>query len=334
MPTLLQRPGSPYWYVRVQRNGREFWRSTRETGKARAEARALKLLQAIQDQAYGGALPAPDPWVGVWWTGYWEARTGSVARSAASKGAYVEAHLGKWRLRQLRPSHFTAYVAARRAAGAADSTISLEGRLLRLCLRAAQAEGLLERDPTRGVQWPTIGIRARVLTAEEEDALCAAAPPWLARWITVSLGTGLRGAELHGLTVPAIAWDTPSLAVLGKGQKRREVPLWPSARRALLAQVGERTAGRVWPSASSPTQAVTSTNHAIRRAWRRAGCAGPSPTTHTFRHTFATRFLQQGGDIYLLSKLLGHASVTVTERVYAHLLAADLLRRALRVQMP
>jgi hypothetical protein len=113
--TLSKRPASPYWQVRVQRNGREFWRSTRETHRGRAEARAVQILQAIQDEAYGAAVPAADLWMTDWWTRYWATRTGSVARSAAGKSAYVEALLGKWRLRQLMPAQFTGYIAARRA---------------------------------------------------------------------------------------------------------------------------------------------------------------------------------------------------------------------------
>jgi len=48
----------------------------------------------------------------------------------------------------------------------------------------------------------------------------------------------------------------------------------------------------------------------------------PSITPNTLRHTFGTRWLQAGGDIYKLSKILGHSSVAVTEAHYAHLAAS------------
>lgn len=336
MPTLLKRPGSPYWYVRVQRNGREFWRSTREAGRARAEARALKLLTEIQDQAYGVAMPPRDLWTSDWWSQYWDARTGAVAASAATKRAYVERLLGPYRLRQLRPSHFAAYVAARRADGAAPATIALEGRLLKQVLGAAVEEGLLERNVAKAktIQWPKAGTRSRVLSPEEEAALLAElGPPW-PEALVVALGTGLRGAELAGLTAAQVLWEVPAIRLTGKGGKRREVPVFPAAQAALQRAAAGRPTGRLWPVSESPTQQVTTFNHALRRAWRRAGGVGPSPTTHVFRHTFATRFLQRGGDIYILSKILGHASVAITERVYAHLLAGEITARALAVQMP
>ena len=58
---------------------------------------------------------------------------------------------------------------------------------------------------------------------------------------------------------------------------------------------------------------------ATRSAGRRLGaCEGAALTPHVLRHTFGTRWLQAGGDIYKLSKILGHSSVAVTEQHYAH----------------
>ena len=52
------------------------------------------------------------------------------------------------------------------------------------------------------------------------------------------------------------------------------------------------------------------------------------------RHTFGTRWLQAGGDIFKLSKILGHASVAVTEEHYAHLLKEDLVAASRQVRIP
>ena len=46
--------------------------------------------------------------------------------------------------------------------------------------------------------------------------------------------------------------------------------------------------------------------------------AGVEHTSHDLRHTYAATFLEAGGDIRLLSKALGHSSITVTEKYYAH----------------
>ena len=60
----------------------------------------------------------------------------------------------------------------------------------------------------------------------------------------------------------------------------------------------------------------------------------PSLTPHVLRHTFGTRWLQAGGDIYKLSKILGHSSVAVTEAHYAHLLKEDLVAASRQVKIP
>ena len=57
-------------------------------------------------------------------------------------------------------------------------------------------------------------------------------------------------------------------------------------------------------------------------------------TPHVLRHTFGTRWLQAGGDIFKLSKVLGHSSVAVTEAHYAHLLTEDLVAASQQVKIP
>ena len=63
-------------------------------------------------------------------------------------------------------------------------------------------------------------------------------------------------------------------------------------------------------------------------------CQRPAQTPHVLRHTFGTRWLQAGGDIYKLSKILGHSSVAVTEAHYAHLLKEDLVAASQQVKIP
>jgi integrase len=54
----------------------------------------------------------------------------------------------------------------------------------------------------------------------------------------------------------------------------------------------------------------------------------PHISPHVLRHSFGWRWLKGGGDIYTLSKILGHSSVAVTEKHYAHLLKEDLRAKA------
>jgi integrase len=134
--------------------------------------------------------------------------------------------------------------------------------------------------------------------------------------------------------------------VTGKGMnnepKVREVPLRDDALVGLLKrQIAENSVPRdtywhpdrkdqLWPQTQDRMRQI------ITRACRDAGVDYFGP--HTLRHTFATRYLQSGGDIYTLSKILGHSSVKITEKVYAHLITADLLKlsreRNVQLQLP
>ena len=74
--------------------------------------------------------------------------------------------------------------------------------------------------------------------------------------------------------------------------------------------------GRLWGQNPQRLREVLAT------AAKRARTHHLSP--HDLRHTFGHRWLAAGGDIYTLSKLLGHSSVNVTEQHYAHLLKEDV----------
>ena len=100
---------------------------------------------------------------------------------------------------------------------------------------------------------------------------------------------------------------------LTKSGRRREVPMRQAVYDVLARRPGER-AGRVWP------------DHSIRTAWETAVERAKLDDWHFHdcRHHFASWFIMRGGNLLALSKILGHAKVSMTEK-YAHL-APDHLR--------
>ena len=102
------------------------------------------------------------------------------------------------------------------------------------------------------------------------------------------------------------------------------MPMQPDARAALEEQLDEE--GKVW------TQNPQRLREVLAEGTTRARI--PHLTPHALRHTFSTRWLQAGGDIYKLSKILGHASVAVTEAHYAHLLKEDLIAPSRHAKLP
>ena len=101
------------------------------------------------------------------------------------------------------------------------------------------------------------------------------------------------------------------------------MPMQPDARDALEEQLDAE--GKLWTQNPQRLREVLAEGTARART--------PLLSPHALRHTFGTRWLQAGGDIYKLSRILGHSSVAVTEAHYAHLLKDDLVAASQQVKI-
>jgi len=134
------------------------------------------------------------------------------------------------------------------------------------------------------------------------------------------LDTGVRAAELCGITVGDIDLVDNTVMVMGKGRKERIVPFGRKTRRAIIAYA---KADR--PNADHDEAAFLSTlgnklnpdslRSLMRRLKRRSRIQRLHP--HLMRHTFASKFLLNGGDALMLKHLLGHTTLAMTDR-YVH----------------
>ena len=142
------------------------------------------------------------------------------------------------------------------------------------------------------------------------------------------LDTGLRVSELARLRISDLNQETGDLKVdsFGAGRKSRgrHVYLANSSRRALWRYLKQRP--DVYPSdplfvtgRKKPMERGI-IRQMITRMGQRAGVARASP--HRFRHTFAIQFLRNGGNVFSLQRLLGHADLTMTQK-YLLLAAID-----------
>jgi site-specific recombinase XerD len=139
--------------------------------------------------------------------------------------------------------------------------------------------------------------------------------------------TGLRLSEVVSLRVGDVRPDG-TLHVVGKGAKERIVPLGTTARRALVRYLGTRARASATDPLFTGRQGALSqrgTQQAIARLGRRAG-VGTRCSPHTFRHTFARGYLVNGGDVFSLQQILGHATLDMVRR-YVTLSEADLVAR-------
>lgn len=136
--------------------------------------------------------------------------------------------------------------------------------------------------------------------------------------------SGLRVGELVGLDVDGIDLDLAVVRVMGKGRKERIVPLGSKAVSALksrsLFQVGfQRDNGEeralflnVWGKRLTSRSVARIVTKCARRC-----CLPNRVSPHSLRHTFATHLLEGGADLRGIQELLGHASLSTTQK-YTH----------------
>lgn len=179
-----------------------------------------------------------------------------------------------------------------------------------------------QKPPVEALDARELGRLLRTLDGDGwQDRRNVAAASLMAR-------AGLRVGEVVRLNVGELELSKRSgwVLVRGKGNKERRVPLSAEARRAIQSylEVRPETAGNpaLFINRAGARLTARSLQRLITEAARRAGIA-KTVTPHTLRHTFATRFLQQGGDLATLSALLGHRWVSTTTR-YLHPNAAQI----------
>jgi len=231
----------------------------------------------------------------------------------------------------LKPTDLRAFLAARRTAGlvaasnarAMSAIRSLLKRLQRLDLIAESPVGLV-RSPKlpKSVPKPLSEAQASHLMTMVETADSGA--PWvMARDLAVLLllyGWGLRIGEALSLT----GADRPlgsSLVVTGKGRKTRKLPVLPVVAEAVeaYAAICPHALGRAQPlfrgvRGGALDPAIVQKR---MRELRRAIGLPESATPHALRHSFATHLLAAGGDLRAIQDLLGHASLSTTQRYTA-----------------
>ncbi|MBU6316559.1 MAG: tyrosine-type recombinase/integrase [Acidobacteria bacterium] len=221
------------------------------------------------------------------------------------------------------------YMASLASAGAAKRTAARKASSLRRYFAHLRREGVVAADPTTSLRAPSgEGRLPRVLDhADVEVLLEGPAPEDEPAWrrtrddavLELLYGSGLRVAELCGLSVDSIDLGGAVVSVWGKGSKQRRVPLGEPAVDAVRAWMAVR-ADVLPPEAG----AVLFGNErgrplAPRDVRRILDRRSPSPThPHALRHTFATHLLDGGADLRAVQELLGHADVSTTQR-YTHI---------------
>jgi integrase/recombinase XerC len=243
-------------------------------------------------------------------------------------------------LTRVQSAHIRRWVAQMHSQGRSGRGIALILSGWRGFYRWLGKQGLVDSNPVQDVRAPkapkplpkALAVDDAVQLAEhfetDED-------PWLeardAAIVEMLYGCGLRVGELVGLDARAskdargwIDLDAAEAHVLGKGSKRRTVPMGRKAVEALAAWLEVRDPVGVMAHQPALFAGRNGTRLTAQSIWQRlkrrsllAGLATPVHP-HMLRHSFASHVLQSSGDLRAVQELLGHVNITTTQ-VYTRL---------------
>lgn len=251
----------------------------------------------------------------------------------------------------LRPNHLRAYLSYCLRYKLSKSTMQRRIAAIRAWLTFLERRGLVRNNPAKWIATPKLGIRLPRAPSEEDTVRLVETPapmeldraselPWVmardAAIMELLYGSGLRIGELCGLDHGRLNLELREVRVVGKGNKERIVPISQVSQVSLEHYLKHLTTlvgtlkpdhpvfiGQKWPERElrlNPRQVQRLLQH--RRRW----LSLPEKTTpHAMRHAFATHLLQAGADLRAIQEMLGHASLSTTQK-YTHLDRAGLAR--------
>ena len=215
------------------------------------------------------------------------------------------------------------------------ATINRKLSALRTFFLYLVREGIISVSPAASLSAPRIDrYLPSVLTVDEASALMAARPASdelsLRDRAIVELlySSGLRVSEAVGLNVGHLDFPQALVRVLGKGRKERIVPIGSKAQEALHDYLTQRgTAGEdeaLFLNHRGGRLTARSIERNLKQRLLDANI-NRHATPHALRHTFATHLLDAGADLRSIQELLGHASLSTTQK-YTQISVDHLLK--------
>ena len=331
-----KREDSPiYWASYTDPSGKRVRRSTGTTDKREAAAlEARWKLEAHEARQWGRE---PDREI--------EAVMLAFLKAKSDKRSHEDdlLHARRWRqllpgrtVQSLKPADIHGYIAARKETGVSNSTVNRELAFLAACIGWCNRElawnlpnpiqGRKLKEPEGRTRWLSLGEAEKLVDAASSNERA----PYLADFLTLALNTGMRRGEMLGLEWARVNLHAGTIRLEAqhtKAGKSRTVPVNDSARAALINRArfrAETCPDSPWVFANAAGARITCIKRSFATACRVAGIE--DFRIHDLRHTCAAWLVSAGVPLPEVRDLLGHSSVTMTER-YAHL-AQDNIRAA------
>ncbi len=207
------------------------------------------------------------------------------------------------------------------------SSLARKLSAVRAFFKYLHREGIVQGNPARLIATPkqdkrlpsvlTVDDALRLMNAPEGDAV----DDLRDRAVLETLySTGIRASELVGINFEDINRNDRLIRIRGKGRKERIVPVGRKALDAVdaySARKNDKDKGTSVFTGPSGKRLTARTVQRILGNYRKKLGLSQKTSPHTLRHSFATHLLESGADLRAIQELLGHASLSTTQR-YTH----------------
>ena len=229
-------------------------------------------------------------------------------------------YLGDYALSGITPKTINEYKVKRRNEGIRPATLNRELATMKRAFNLAirEWEWVKENPVARVSMEEENNKRDRWLTTEEEEKFLRVCPRWLRELAVFALNTGMRLGEIISLEWKGVDLFRKTVTIFkSKNKEPRTIPINETVFEMLKgkAKVKSIKTNLVFYTEVHTMYSLTNVDRAFRITTEKAKIENLK--FHDLRHTFATRLVQLGKDLYKVQRLLGHKTPAMTQR-YAH----------------
>lgn len=307
----LYRRGNNFWFSIQHEGGKRIHKSLKTNNKRLAEKRYSQILSEIVEGSFFESAKRKKITFEEMTAKYLKEHEKQRDRRTVK---YLKKYFSGYKLSQITSSVIAEYKASR-LKKVKPATVYQELALMRRMFNVAIREWeWLKDNPVSKISFSvgTTNARDRWLSDDEEESLMKAAtsPWWFRNFLVVALHTGMRRGEILNLLWKHVDLKRRIITVVkSKNGEKRTIPMSNTLYQILTNIQIRDISGRVFPLSG------WSVRQAFDKAIEKSGIK--NFRLHDCRHTFATRLVQNGVDLYKVKELLGHKTLAMTMR-YAH----------------
>ncbi|MBD3203705.1 tyrosine-type recombinase/integrase [Candidatus Woesearchaeota archaeon] len=320
--TRKTKQGKIRYYIEY--TGRDGRRKREVVRKAQTRSEAVLVLQKKAAESFDSEHSNPRPkeisfqeFSTLYLENYSKINKKSWKCDDYALNAHLIPYFGQFKLNDITPLLIERYRAERLETGVKKSSTNRELALLKKMFNLAIDWDYVRDNPVKKVKLfsEKDNLKERVLSQKEEIRLLEETADHLSPIVLTALNTGMRRNEILNLTWVHVQLKQRIIHVTKtKSGKNRVVPINDVVYEILKEKQKHSKSEYVFvnPETGKPFKSI---RHSFENACRRAGIK--NLRFHDLRHTFACRMIEKGCDIETLRDLLGHHSITVTQR-YIH----------------